>query len=114
MSKPAFTPGPWQTDAECGDESVLGPDGAMVADCAIFGMRVNRTEHINRANARLIAAAPDMYEALQATLLFHSASPWDCEKQNRWRELTGKDEATTRALCDLVRAALAKAEGRAV
>src|SRR5690606_2504796 len=53
MSKPAFTPGPWQTDAECGDESVLGPDGAMVADCAIFGMRVNRTEHINRANARL-------------------------------------------------------------
>lgn len=66
MSKPAFTEGPWRTDEDCGHESVSGPDGAMVADCSIFvspkfGERRTQT---NRANARLIAAAPDMVEAL--------------------------------------------------
>lgn len=48
----------------------------------------------------------DYHRALQATLLFHSASPWDAEKRMRWLELTGSSEATTRALCDAVRRAL--------
>jgi hypothetical protein len=45
-------------------------------------------------------------DALEAVLLFHSASPWTPEKQARWAKLTGEAEATTRALCDAVRRAL--------
>ncbi len=45
-------------------------------------------------------------DALEAVLLFHSASPWTPEKQARWAKLTGEQEATTRALCDAVRRAL--------
>jgi hypothetical protein len=60
------TPGPWATDHECAHESVIGPNGAMVADCAIFGMsKIFRERGGNNvANARLIAAAPDMLTAL--------------------------------------------------
>jgi hypothetical protein len=63
----AHTPGPWTTDPEVGNEGVLGADGALVADCSIF---LNpefgkRTSKINRANAHLIAAAPDLLAALK-------------------------------------------------
>jgi len=69
--------------------------------------------------------------ALQAVLLFHSASPWDEEKRKNWQEIAhavlgepwcsdehysrqpgGRPvewEATTRVLCDIVRAALGSA-----
>lgn len=85
MSKPAFTEGPWRTDEDCGHESVSGPDGAMVADCSIFvspkfGERRTQT---NRANARLIAAVPDMVEALQTARAFVVAEleqRGDCDK----------------------------------
>lgn len=68
MGEKKFTPGPWQTDPECGHESVLGPNGAMVADCAIFGLskQFRARGGDNVANAHLIAAAPDLYEALAA------------------------------------------------
>jgi hypothetical protein len=46
-------------------------------------------------------------EALRAVLLFHDGEPWDFEKAQEWRLLTGDDRATTRVLCDLVRKALA-------
>ena len=55
----AHTPGPWATDPEVGHEMVLGSDGKMVADCSIFARRKNEVA-TNRANARLIAAAPDL------------------------------------------------------
>lgn len=51
--------------------------------------------------------------ALEAVLLFHSGTHWDVEKVGRWSkicsELLGPSReltATTRKLCDLVRAAL--------
>lgn len=67
MREAKHTPGPWETYHECGDESVLGPDGFMVADCAIFSLRPGApTVERCRANARLIAAAPDMLAALRA------------------------------------------------
>jgi hypothetical protein len=45
-------------------------------------------------------------DALEAVLLFYSVSPWDEQKKKRWMNLTGKEEATTKVLCDTVRAAL--------
>ena len=64
MSK--YTPGPWRTDPDLGHEQVLGPDGIIVADCSIFAMVKNgSTPERNRANARLIAAAPELLELLE-------------------------------------------------
>lgn len=64
MAESKHTPGPWATDAEFLDETVLGADGIMVADCTITVSRKfgSRTDAINRANARLIAAAPELVE----------------------------------------------------
>ncbi len=56
-----------------------------------------------------------MEAALEAVVLFHSGSPWDDAKRARWDTLAeallgfaaggGHWEATTRVLCDMVRAA---------
>ncbi len=40
---------------------------------------------------------------LRAVLLFHSRLGWDAPTQALWKQLTGKDEATTRTLCDAIR-----------
>lgn len=45
-------------------------------------------------------------KALRAVLLFHGAGPWDAEKRIEWSNLTGETEATTKILCNVVRAAL--------
>ncbi len=46
--------------------------------------------------------------ALEAVLLFHSASPWTEDKRTHWWNLTQTNEATTRNMCDTVRLALGK------
>ena len=71
MSAPKHTPGPWRTDPECMDQCVLGPDGDLVADCAIFGLGGSgppRTDDECTANARICAAGLDMLEALRELL----------------------------------------------
>lgn len=42
---------------------------------------------------------------LRAVLLFHSNVSWDAEVAARWKLLTGKDEASSRSLCDAIREA---------
>lgn len=48
----------------------------------------------------------DLEKAVHATLLFHSASPWDAEKRELWLQVTGEAEATTKVLCDTARRGL--------
>ena len=57
-----LSPGPWQTNVECGDESVLDANGFMVADCAVFGASARFKDRCgdNIANARAIAAVPSL------------------------------------------------------
>jgi hypothetical protein len=43
-------------------------------------------------------------------LLYHSGSPWDEAKAKRWQSATGRDDASTRALCDHIRCVLAEAK----
>lgn len=59
--------------------------------------------------ATLFAAAAELAEAAEATLLFHSGGTWDSEKRTRWLVLTGEEDATTRILCDVQRRALTRA-----
>ncbi len=61
-----FTPGPWRVTRGIGSRSGLydiqaGSGTVYGGDVILFGMKVE-------ANARLIAAAPDMAEALRAVL----------------------------------------------
>ena len=53
-----FTPGKWESDALYGDHFAVFANEHVVADC--FG---------NEANARLIAAAPELYELLKEELI---------------------------------------------
>ncbi len=62
-TKSAHTPGPWRVDESCGNESVRAKNGRLVADCCIVGGGASVAKNI--ANARLIAAAPDLLFALE-------------------------------------------------
>lgn len=84
MGKPEFTPGPWKARMNC---DVMAGE-RMVADCMSGWLEENK------ANARLIAAAPDMYEAAEAAL--------ECLESNGF----GKAYVE-----DLLRTALRKARG---
>ena len=72
MSKQFHTPGPWQVSGvrtKIGGEPVLnvGPDGTYIA-MVLYGdgsMEQHRTAH---ADANLVAAAPDLLEALEFAL----------------------------------------------
>ena len=57
MGKAKFTKGPWQAkDLE------VESSGRMIADCGISNYK--NSEEEERANAHLIAVAPDMYKML--------------------------------------------------
>jgi len=61
--KEKFTPGPWEADCDCFPIMIraekMNPDCHQNWVCNVGG---------DQSNARLIAAAPDMYEALKAVL----------------------------------------------
>ena len=63
------TPGPWKSFYEgSGDYLVLGADGSEVASLSrpdAHMMHTGPGSGINEANARLIAAAPEMLELLR-------------------------------------------------
>ena len=59
MNKPTFTKGPWTVKPRRDDYSIEG-DGERIAS-------VDNWENANpRANARLIASAPELFKALKA------------------------------------------------
>ena len=99
----AHTPGPWRIEYEepfCPE--LVAPDGQRVvgvklweddADAPGVGLNI-----LPRANARLVAAAPELLEALEAALL-------------RCEDCGTSGDAHCPA-CESARAAIAKAEGR--
>lgn len=74
MSEAKFTPGPWRTSNNprhimSTEESLK--KGGVIADIArVFG---NFESEEADANAKLIAASPAMYEALQDIITHHEA-----------------------------------------
>lgn len=63
MSAPAFTPGPWRVDLFKPCDIIAGGDYLKRTFVAFAG---RGTDIPSEANARLIAAAPSLYEALAA------------------------------------------------
>jgi hypothetical protein len=83
------TPGPWYVNDRCIEAA--GPEGPRDVTVAV----VHAPEDQRDANARLIAAAPELLAACEELLIY--LSDWD------------DDESET---CVRARAAIAKAEGR--
>lgn len=75
----AFTPGPWKMDAEAFSVWADTPGDFKIADIRGWGYLTGRgglnladekAEAIQRANGNLIAASPDLYEALKEAIQF--------------------------------------------
>lgn len=75
MSTAQHTPGPWQVEARKGETWVCRSDSAVLA-------RLGAAKEI-RANARLIAAAPELLEAVRALMsdIEQGADPSDKQCQ---------------------------------
>lgn len=107
-----FTPGPWKIfwakDAFGKEKShlIIGIgelNGEGVADCGFGVWRGGSDEAI--ANARLIAAAPELFEALSAVV----ADILDYERVNNLAPNPGKQDCWQSVTC--AKAALSKATG---
>ena len=100
-NKTQHTPGPWHSQRPHGsDIPVWGVDEKSRGCVALVNMSAERATEA-AANARLIAAAPEMYEALKALHACHRAF----SGSDAWTMLD--DEARAAA-----EATIAKAEGR--
>lgn len=101
MSDIKFTPGPWNCKGAhpegCAVYVDPGDDPGF-GDVAVI-YRVLRSDEQVQADARLIAAAPDMYAALGAA-------------RDTLAELPDEDDERDRDLLALIDAALAKAVGQ--
>ncbi len=92
------TPGPWKFSAES-----IDPEWSVVTTAGGSVIANVNDRHDQLANARLIAAAPDMLEALSKLMdLNDNSGPFGGEIL---------EDRITRAW-DAARAAIAKAEGR--
>jgi hypothetical protein len=97
--KPKHTPGPWKP----GKDGLVNGDGIRVADC---GWDVEGEER--EANAQLIAAAPDLLEALKTAVAFIAV--WSGVYQSS-HGLADVHPEHAKALAE-AQAAIKKAEGQ--
>lgn len=100
------TPGPWEPDIRLAQAIVVDSKGSAVADIArheFSDTEQSYSDECITANAHLIAAAPDLLSALQQA---YNAIAWDIPGG-------GLSDQEEEELLDTLRAAIAKAEGRA-
>lgn len=85
----------------------------LVEELESSGIADLRTQlELTRNSRETNAARAAKLEAVcDALLLFHGGGPWDAHKADKWAALSGCQEATTKVLCDLARAARAKGDG---
>ena len=109
MSK--HTPGPWSTVRGAGDSEtpayVQDRNGMLLAYCDVLS-DPNLPESVGEANARLIAAAPEMLEALEmVAAAFEGPLPPGNHPEGSWLDtMPHMDEPAAAVL-----AAIAKAKG---
>lgn len=104
-----FTPGPWSIGPiGYDDEGLINDHGGIIASADWHGGSDCRLAIPNSADAHLIAAAPDMYEALKA-IDTHWAQDGFTSPDSAKSEILADD---TRNIWRQIRAALARAEGR--
>lgn len=84
-----FTPGPW-VEFQCDGDAVAIMPAGRVGDVCTFGETCANAN----ADARLIAAAPELYEALRKILADNSyyypiGNPWGDEARTALAKATG-------------------------
>lgn len=89
------TPGPWRYEEHYDGYEILSSSKEMSATVATLGMRLSET---GRADARLIAAAPELLAACKDAL------------DAMWSEVSYHARMRSEASCIALRAAIAKAE----
>lgn len=103
MTEAKHTPGPWSfIDNNWEVSTVYGPHDEVVAEVRIAsdvdeGTQIH-FEAIKEANARLISAAPHLFDALKAT--------------RGWVQIAASSGFTCTKALTLIDAAISKAEGR--
>ena len=95
------TPGPWRI-SKYSETAVQAKDGRGVASTGGFQSSVADENPTNQANARLIAAAPDLLKAAKTMLQYYDAFVED----------KTAFPGETEMYADPLRAAIAKAEGQ--
>lgn len=102
-TKPQHTAGPWKFSPH-GDGYLVTRYDVYVAGHGICGVMQTRaaTEQQCEANARLIAAAPEMLAALRA---FEYAENYEADETDHYAEAISNAN-------EMMRAAISKAEGR--
>ena len=108
-----FTPGPWI--AELGEiHEVRDTEGGRI--CILtqlrgrYGLGGRRADSESPANANLIAAAPEMYEALQMALAAEQTRLYSLPASDEYEVSVAKDGCSARI--GRIKAVLAKAEGK--
>lgn len=98
------TPGPWQVD-RYGHVTPANGDGSSIAAVTLWDGAANTPAELaeSQANARLIAAAPDLLAVMGATLATLQAC---------LPHLKGNQEAMVKVQILACATAIAKAEGR--
>lgn len=121
MTETRFTPGPWrrQTGSNIGnavegfshvcDEYDAGYRTVALFQAAIPTPKYDDLEANAEANGNLIAAAPELYEALEAALELEAliVERMTCPDESQRRSCQSEIDGTT----EMIRAALAKARG---
>ncbi|MES2626045.1 MAG: hypothetical protein V4628_12255 [Pseudomonadota bacterium] len=94
-----FTPGPWETSKRIDDRMVSTSeleiaDVSMVDPCEKRGFKFSEQ---SKANAQLVAAAPDLYAALERMARLHRHDGCLCQPINRTCAPCQADEALAKA-----------------
>ena len=108
MDKPKHTEGPWTVaQPYAGFSAIRGGAGELIFGIAAGGIEEKQPDDVCEANARLIAAAPELYEALKdaAKALDQAACVARVYKDEDWA--LNAEVAARRA-----RFSIAKAEGK--
>lgn len=92
------TKAPWEITAEAALRAANKLHGMGV----VLRLSVAETATIIERETRL----KEKEAAMRAVLMFHSGKPWDYAARHKWFNLTQSSEATTKVVCDMVRAAL--------
>lgn len=104
MSESKFTPGPWEIIGQFEDKVYHEASDTVVAQAWYPGASSKSPSPADtmKANARLIAAAPDMYKALEEIDFLFACDDEGLEQpaHEQWREAANK-----------ISAAIAKADG---
>lgn len=87
------TPGPWAASQNSVYWQINGPDGAIVGD--VCGTSVWATAEEEAANARLIAAAPELLEACDMARIVLAGIP--CKTKQQRQLLQDTFDALTKA-----------------